>query len=84
MHVRPLTLDKDWAFCFGNAGFTPVQVNRTLKALASKGLITRDRHGIGIPDWKRLRRIADFNERSLHLGTRAGLTPTDRSPPRPE
>jgi len=48
-------------------GLTPVHVNRTLKALESEGLIQRTKRNISFPNWNRLRTIADFNERYLHL-----------------
>jgi len=48
-------------------GLTSVHVNRTLRALESEGLITRNRRVVRFPDWQRMRRIADFNQRYLHL-----------------
>ncbi len=48
-------------------GLTPVHVNRTLKTLEAEGLIQRTRRKISFPDWNRLRTIADFNQRYLHL-----------------
>lgn len=48
-------------------GLTPVHVNRTIKRLEADGLITRDRRFIRFPDWKRMRDVADFNSRYLHL-----------------
>jgi CRP-like cAMP-binding protein len=48
-------------------GLTPVHVNRTLKALEAEGLIRRTKRNISFPDWNRLRTIADFNQRYLHL-----------------
>src|SRR5581483_6771852 len=48
-------------------GLTSVHVNRMLKNLKEEGLITRDKRHIGIPDWKKLRRVAGFNELYLHL-----------------
>ena len=50
------------------AGLTPVHVNRTLKALAAEGLITREKRSIKFPDWPRMREAADFNARYLHMG----------------
>jgi CRP-like cAMP-binding protein len=52
-------------------GLTPVHVNRTLKALESEGLISRTGRQISFPDWKRLRDMADFNQRYLHLEPQA-------------
>ncbi len=48
-------------------GLTPVHVNRTLKALESEGLIERRKRHLSFPDWRRLREVADFNPRYLHL-----------------
>ncbi len=48
-------------------GLTPVHVNRTLKALESEGLIVRTRRSISFPNWERMRDVADFNDRYLHL-----------------
>lgn len=48
-------------------GLTPVHVNRTLKALEADGLITRNKRNITFPSWERMRDVADFNPRYLHL-----------------
>jgi len=48
-------------------GLTPVHVNRTLKALEADGLIARDKRVVSFPNWERMRRVADFNQRYLHL-----------------
>jgi len=48
-------------------GLTPVHVNRTLKLLESDGLIVRNKRRISFPDWDRLREVADFSDRYLHL-----------------
>jgi CRP-like cAMP-binding protein len=48
-------------------GLTPVHVNRTLKTLEAEGLIKRSKRNIGFPDWERMRHVADFNQRYLHL-----------------
>ena len=48
-------------------GLTPVHVNRTLRMLDSEGLIERNRRTVRIRDWQRMRAVADFNERYLHL-----------------
>lgn len=48
-------------------GLTPVHVNRTLKVLEAEGLIIRNRRNIAFPKWQRLREVADFNQRYLHL-----------------
>jgi CRP-like cAMP-binding protein len=48
-------------------GLTPVHVNRTLKVLEAEGLITRNKRMVSFPDWEKLRTVADFNQRYLHL-----------------
>jgi CRP-like cAMP-binding protein len=48
-------------------GLTAVHVNRTLKSLEAEGLLTRTKRNISFPDWKRMRDVADFNQRYLHL-----------------
>lgn len=48
-------------------GLTPVHINRTLKSLEGLGLITRSKKVIAFPSWKRMREVADFNQRYLHL-----------------
>ena len=48
-------------------GLTPVHVNRTLKALEARGLITRSGRNIAFPHWREMREAADFNQRYLHL-----------------
>lgn len=48
-------------------GLTPVHVNRTLKALEERGLITRTGRSIAFPDWRAVRDAADFDQRYLHL-----------------
>jgi CRP-like cAMP-binding protein len=48
-------------------GLTPVHVNRVLKSLEEEGLIVRHRRNISFPDWRRLREVADFGQRYLHL-----------------
>lgn len=50
-----------------SVGLTNVHVNRTLKSLESEGLVIRTKRTISFPDWKRLRSVADFNQRYLHL-----------------
>ena len=54
-------------------GLTSVHVNRVLKQLAEEGLISRDRRTIAIEDWRRLKRMGDFNERYLHHDAGEGL-----------
>jgi CRP-like cAMP-binding protein len=48
-------------------GLTPVHVNRTLKALEAEGLIKRNKRNVSFPDWEKMREVADFNQRYLHL-----------------
>lgn len=48
-------------------GLTPVHINRMLKRLAKDGLIERDGKKIRLPDWNRIRDVADFSARYLHL-----------------
>ncbi|MGK6356981.1 Crp/Fnr family transcriptional regulator [Sphingomonas sp. DT-207] len=48
-------------------GLTPVHVNRVLKALEAEGLIERNRRAIRFPHWQRMRDVADFNPRYLHI-----------------
>ena len=54
-------------------GLTAVHINRTLKQLASDGLIVRERRFVIIPDWKKLRHAAEFNESYLHLEQNGAL-----------
>lgn len=48
-------------------GLTAVHVNRTLRTLSQEGLVQRSKRNVRFPDWQRLREVADFNERYLHL-----------------
>lgn len=48
-------------------GLTSVHVNRTLKGLEAEGLITRNKRHVSFPDWEKMREVADFNQRYLHL-----------------
>lgn len=49
-------------------GLTPVHINRTLKLLESKNLITRSKHrGITIGDWRKLAEAGDFDSNYLHV-----------------
>lgn len=48
-------------------GLTAVYVNRTLRSLGAEGVIVRSKRSISFPDWNRLRKLADFIERYLHL-----------------
>jgi CRP-like cAMP-binding protein len=51
-------------------GLTSVHVNRTLRVLDEEGLILRSKRNVRFPNWERLRIVADFNERYLHLEQR--------------
>ena len=48
-------------------GLTPVHLNRVIRTLEVDGLIHRSKRDISFPDWDRMRDIADFNDRYLHL-----------------
>jgi CRP-like cAMP-binding protein len=48
-------------------GLTPVHLNRVIRSLELDGLINRSKRDITFPDWERMRDIADFNDRYLHL-----------------
>ncbi len=48
-------------------GLTPVHLNRVIRSLEADGLINRSKREISFPDWDRMRDIADFNDRYLHL-----------------
>jgi CRP-like cAMP-binding protein len=48
-------------------GLTPVHLNRVIRSLELDGLINRSKREIAFPDWERMRDIADFNDRYLHL-----------------
>ena len=48
-------------------GLTSVHVNRVLRQLGEDGLIKRERRDIVILDWDRMRHVAGFNDRYLHL-----------------
>ena len=54
-------------------GMTPVHVNRVLKELEQRGLITRSVRSVGIADWDRLEKAADFSSAYLHLKEREPL-----------
>jgi len=48
-------------------GLTPVHLNRVIRSLEVDGLINRSKRDVSFPDWERMRDIADFNDRYLHL-----------------
>jgi CRP-like cAMP-binding protein len=48
-------------------GLTPVHLNRVIRALELDGLLVRSKRELSFPDWERMRDLADFNERYLHL-----------------
>lgn len=61
--VLPMTQEQ-----LGDAtGLTTVHVNRTIKALASEGLIEHSGRSIAIANWTAIRRVGDFNPLYLHL-----------------
>jgi CRP-like cAMP-binding protein len=57
-------------------GLTSVHVNRTLKSLASDGLITRDRRHVQFDDLDSLKSAADFSALYLHLDQSTAAAPT--------
>ena len=54
-------------------GLTPVHINRTLRQLRDRGLITADRRTITIEDWGALVDLAGFDARYLHQEGAAAL-----------
>lgn len=48
-------------------GLTSAHVNRMLRELTEAGLVSWSRHSVRVLDWPKLRTIADFNSRYLHL-----------------
>jgi CRP-like cAMP-binding protein len=58
-----------------SVGLTAVHVNRTLKGLEKEGLINRTKRHIRFPDWERMREVADFNQRYLHLDRQLAAAP---------
>jgi CRP-like cAMP-binding protein len=48
-------------------GLTPVHLNRVIRALEIDGLLNRSRRELTFPDWERMRDLADFNDRYLHI-----------------
>ena len=48
-------------------GLTPVHLNRVIRALELDGLLVRSKRELTFPDWERMRDMADFNDRYLHL-----------------
>ncbi len=48
-------------------GLTPVHLNRVIRSLEVDGLLNRSKRDISFPDWERMRDLADFNDRYLHL-----------------
>jgi CRP-like cAMP-binding protein len=50
-------------------GLTPVHLNRVIRSLEVDGLIKRSKRDVSFPDWERMRDVADFNDRYLHLPT---------------
>ena len=56
-------------------GLTPVHLNRVIRSLESDGLISRSKRQLSFPDWERMRDLADFNDRYLHLAVQESLEP---------
>lgn len=56
-------------------GLTQLHVNRTLKNLEERGLITRAKKSVVIADWKRLAAEAGFTGKYLHLEDEANALP---------
>jgi CRP-like cAMP-binding protein len=48
-------------------GFTPVHVNRTLKALRTNQLVTSSGRGFAVHDWPRLAALGEFDSRYLAI-----------------
>ena len=48
-------------------GLTPVHLNRVIRALEVDGLLVRTKRDLSFPDWERMRDLADFNDRYLHI-----------------
>jgi DNA-binding Lrp family transcriptional regulator len=48
-------------------GLTPVHLNRVIRSLETDGLINRSKRELSFPVWERMRDMADFNVRYLHL-----------------
>lgn len=48
-------------------GLTPVHVNRSLRDLEARGLITRDARFVRVADWSRLKQAGEFEVDYLHL-----------------
>lgn len=56
-------------------GLTPVHLNRVIRSLEADGLIKRSKREFSFPDWGRMRDIADFNDRYLHLAVQESSEP---------
>ena len=56
-------------------GLTPVHLNRVIRSLEVDGLLIRSKRDISFPDWERMRDIADFNDRYLHLAVQKSSEP---------
>jgi CRP-like cAMP-binding protein len=59
-------------------GLTPVHVNRSLKELEDRALITRTARYVCVAEWDKLARAGGFNERYLHLRDNGGHSQTPR------
>ena len=49
-------------------GLSPIQINRTIESLRLANLVSIDHGRVGILDWEKLSRVADFDARYLSLG----------------
>ncbi len=61
-------------------GLTPVHLNRVIRALEFDGLLLRSRRDLSFPDWERMRDLADFNDRYLHLAKQSSGVPAHGRP----
>jgi CRP-like cAMP-binding protein len=64
-----------------SAGLSPVHVNRTLNELRTKKIIGAQPHVLTVMNWNRLKSVAGFDPRYLHVSRSAicdELFPTDR------
>jgi CRP-like cAMP-binding protein len=59
-------------------GLTPVHLNRVIRSLEVDGLIQRSKRDVTFPDWERMRDVADFNDRYLHLAVQKSSEPVLR------
>jgi CRP-like cAMP-binding protein len=60
-------------------GLTPVHLNRVIRALELDGLLVRSKRELSFPDWERMRDIADFTDRYLHIARQTSSAPLHSS-----